>query len=539
MSYVIGLDFGTESVRAVLLDAETGATEATAVEKYEHGVMTHALPDGRTTLGSEWALQHAPDYLAAMQSVLQRVGSGRRVESIGVACTASTPMPTRADGTPLSVLLPGEPHAYAKLWKHHAAQSQADRINAVGGAMLDRYGGRTSSEWSLAKAMQLAEESPGIWDRTERWIEAGDWIVWQLVGHESRSGCFAGYKAHYQPETGYSGEMLPGYLARVAIAGPPSPLGSAAGELTGSWHARTGIVGPTRIAVAVIDAHAIVPALGVTGPGTFVGTLGTSACYLLLNEQAVPVPGISGVVRDGAVPGFWCYEAGQPAFGDVLAWYAHAYPCASSPEASIEAYAAASAALPSGSDALLALDWWNGCRCPHADTGLSGLIIGLTLSSSPVEVFRALENSLCFGARLIRENFTACGISASRVVMGSGVAERMPALVQRMADVLFEEIRVPRLAHATAVGAAIHGAVAAGACPDYSSAAARFGAREFTTYSPQAIAGRRLGELYKAYRMLGSSGDVHAAMHSLSNMRGTLRASGTLPGDSGDPAPLR
>ena len=174
-------------------------------------------------------------------------------------------------------------------------------VNAVGGAMLDRYGGRTSSEWSLAKAMQLAEEAPAIWDRTERWIEAGDWIVWQLTGRESRSGCFAGYKAHYQPETGYPGGVLPGYLARVVIAWPaPSPLGSAAGELTGTWHARTGIVGPTRVAVAVIDAHAIVPALGVTRPGTFVGTLGTSACYLLLNEHPVPVPGISGVVRDGA-----------------------------------------------------------------------------------------------------------------------------------------------------------------------------------------------------------------------------------------------
>jgi L-ribulokinase len=538
MSYVIGLDFGTESVRAVLLDAGTGATEATAVEKYEHGVMTQALPDGRI-LDREWALQHAPDYLAAMQNVLERVGSGRRVRSIGVACTASTPMPTRADGTPLSVLLPSEPHAYVKLWKHHAAQPQADRINAIGGAMLDRYGGRTSSEWSLAKAIQLAEESPTIWDRTERWIEAGDWIVWQLTGCESRSGCFAGYKAHYQPEIGYPDGMLPGYIARMAIVGAPSPIGSAAGDLTGSWHARTGIVGPTRIAVAVIDAHAIVPALGVTQPGTFVGTLGTSACYLLLNEHPVLVPGISGVVRDGAVPGFWCYEAGQPAFGDALAWYARAYPRASSPEASIEAYAAASAALPVGSDTLLALDWWNGCRCPHADTGLSGLIIGLTLASTPVEIFRALENSLCFGARLIRDNFAACGISGSRVVMGSGVAERMPTLVQRMADVLFEEIHVPRLAHATAVGAAIHGAVAAGVCPDFSSAAARFGAREFTTYAPHAVSGQRLGELYQAYRTLGSSTDVHAAMHSLCDMRGTLCAPETLPGDSGGSAGLR
>lgn len=520
MSHVIGLDFGTESVRAVLLDEATGVATATAVEKYEHGVMTHALPEGRL-LGRDWALQNAPDYVAAMRSVLGRVGSGRRVASIGVACTASTPLPSRADGTPLSVLLPDEPHAYVKLWKHHAAQAQADRINALGGPMLERYGGRTSSEWSLAKAMQLAEEAPRVWERTERWIEAGDWIVWQLVGRESRSGCFAGYKAHYQPESGYPGDVLPGYLARVATAEPPSPIGIAAGDLAGSWHARTGIIGPTRVAVAVIDAHAIVPALGVTRPGTFVGTLGTSACYLLLNEEPLPVRGISGVVQDGAVPGLWCYEAGQPAFGDALAWYARAYPCAATPEASIEAYATASAALPAGADTLVALDWWNGCRCPHADTAFSGLLVGMTLGTSPVEVFRALENSLCFGARSIRDNFTASGIDASRVVIGSGVAERMPTLVQRMADVLAEEVRVPRLVHATAVGAAIHGAVAAGVCTDFAGAAERFGARDSVSYAPQPTAVRRLDEMYRVYGALGSSSHVHAAMHALADLRGS------------------
>jgi L-ribulokinase len=520
MSHVIGLDFGTESVRAVLLDEETGVAAATAVEKYEHGVMTQALPGGQV-LDREWALQHAPDYVAAMRSVLERVGSGRHVASIGVACTASTPLPSCADGTPLSVLLPRVPHAYVKLWKHHAAQPQADRINALGGSMLERYGGKTSSEWSLAKAMQLAEEAPDVWARTERWIEAGDWIVWQLVGRELRSGCFAGYKAHYQPETGYPDDVLPGYLPRVAVAGPPSPIGTVAGDLAADWHARTGILGPTRVAVAVIDAHAIVPALGVTRPGTFVGTLGTSACYLLLSEEPLPVRGISGVVRDGAVPGLWCYEAGQPAFGDALAWYARAYPCAATPEASIEVYAAASASLPADADTLVALDWWNGCRCPHADTTLSGLIVGMDLATSPVEVFRALENSLCLGARSIRDNFTASGVGASRVVIGSGVAERMPTLVQRMADVLAEEVRVPHLPHATAVGAAIHGAVAAGVCASFADAAGRFGAREFSTFAPQPGAAQRLGELYQVYRALASSSDVHAAMHALAGKRGS------------------
>ena len=518
VTYVAGLDFGTESVRAVLLDAHEGTLVDVAVEKYANGVMTHALPNGRV-LGPEWALQHAPDYVAAMLGVLGRAARGRRVLSIGVDCTASTPLPSLADGTPLSVAFPDEPHAYAKLWKHHAAQAQADRINAAGGAMLDRYGGRTSSEWSLAKAMQVAEESPALWARTERWIEAGDWIVWQLVGRESRSACFAGYKAHFQPETGYPGGVLDGYVDRVSAAGSPVPIGRAAGDLGGFWHDRTGIIGPTVVATAVIDAHAILPAVGVTGPGTFVGTLGTSACYLLLNDRPVPVPGISGVVRNGAVPGYWCYEAGQPAFGDTLAWYARSFPRASTVEASIASYAEASAELPPGSDALFALDWWNGCRCPHADTGLSGLIVGLTLTSTAVEIFRALENSLCFGARLIREGFTARGVDAPRVVMSSGVAERMPTLVQRMADVLDEEVRVPRLFNATAVGAAIHGAVAGGVCPDFPTAAARFGARASTPYVPNPAAARRLGESYRAYSELSSSADVRAAMHAVRTIR--------------------
>ena len=517
MSHVIGLDFGTESVRAVLLDTATGSTIASAVEKYAHGVMTASLPNGRV-LATEWALQDAADYVAAARVVLRTVGSGRRVDGIGIDFTASSPLPSLADGTPLSCLYPGEPHAYVKLWKHHAAQAQADRINARG-MQLDRYGGRVSSEWSLPKAMQTADEDPATWARTERWIEAGDWIVWQFTGSESRSGCFAAYRALYQPDEGYPDGVLGGYVDRVATARPPATIGTAAGELTGDWLNQTGIVGPTQVAVAVIDAHAIVPALGVVEPGSFVGTLGTSACYFVLNGEPLRVPGITGVVRDGAVPGWWCYESGQPAFGDALAWFARTQPCAESVGTSLQAYAAASASLPPQADTLLAIDWWNGCRCPHADTGLSGLITGLTLASTPAQVFRALENSLCFGARLIRENFVAHSIDASSVIMGSGVAERMPSLVQRMADVLGDEIRVPLLPHATAVGAAMHGAVAARVCPDFRSAAALFGPRESTRYVPQSASARRLDELYRAYRTLSSSADVHAAMQVLSELR--------------------
>ena len=210
-SYLIGLDYGTESARGILLDAQSGTVEGSHTHVYRHGVMNRALPDG-TPLPPAWALQVAPDYTEAAAEILRALGCDKEIDGVGLGFTASTPLPAGADGSPLSTIYPSEPHAYVKLWKHQSAQPWADRINASGGEFLRNFGGKISGEWMLAKAAQLAEEAPRIWGAADRLIEAGDWLVWQLTGQENRSLGFAAYKAQYQPEIGYPRDVVPGLL---------------------------------------------------------------------------------------------------------------------------------------------------------------------------------------------------------------------------------------------------------------------------------------------------------------------------------------
>ncbi len=265
--YVIGLDFGTESVRGVLVDLDTASVAACKVVAYRHGVMTTHDLRGQT-LPAGWALQNAPDYIDAAEIILTELGGGRHIRGIGVDFTASTPLPTRGDGQPLSLFHPDEPHAYVKLWKHRAAQPWADQISVLHKGMLDRDGGVTFGEWMPAKAAQLADEAPRLWREAERFIEAGDWVVWQLTGTEKRSLGFAGYKCHYDAATGYPGELVAGLSDKIVA---PIPIGECAGPLSNGWRRRTGIEGEALVSVAVIDAHAVLPAVGVTRPGTIVG----------------------------------------------------------------------------------------------------------------------------------------------------------------------------------------------------------------------------------------------------------------------------
>jgi L-ribulokinase len=355
-SFVIGLDFGSETARGVLLDAAKGELVAETVHTYRHGVMSKSLPDG-TPLPPAWALQDAADYLEATDELLA-LGSDRRVLGIGVGFTASSPMPAATDGSPLSEAHPGEPHAYVKLWKHHAAQPWADRISAKGGAYLENFGGRVSSEWLLPKAAQLADEAPNLWARAARFIEAGDWIVWRLTDCESRSADFAAYKAQYSSEGGYPADVAPDLLAKLSA---PIPVGRPAGLLSERWSERSGIVGTPVVAVAVIDSHVMAPAITATEPGDFVGALGTSAAYLLLDDESRPLPaGIEGVARDGVIPGLWCYEAGQPAFGDVLAWFMRIFAADTPIAESFARFEVQIRDQPPDQSRLVALDWWNG-----------------------------------------------------------------------------------------------------------------------------------------------------------------------------------
>ena len=514
-SYIIGLDYGSESARGVLIDAASGQQVTSHTHTYRHGIMTQALPDG-TVLPRAWALQNAADYSEAAEDILTTLGRGNTVVSIGVGFTASSPMPATKDGVALSQLQPADPHAYVKLWKHGAAQPYADTINTKGGAFLANFGGKLSGEWLLAKAAQIAEEAPDTWAKSDRFIEAGDWLVWQLTGCEARSLCFAAYKAQYSEASGYPEDVVSGLSEKLA---PPLRIGSAAGPLSDEWRQRTGIEGKAIVAVAVIDSHVVLPAIDAVSSGCFVGALGTSAAYLFLNEEFHPLPpGIEGMARDASIRDLWCFEAGQASFGDTLAWFVKAFPRGDTLADSFHLYNSEAAVMEAGANRLIAIDWWNGNRVPLADSGLSGLLLGLTMDTSAVDIYRSLMESLCYGAKTVVDLFEAQDFTINRILMTSGLAENNPLLVQIMADVIERSIEVPEIDNPTAVGAAIHGAVAAGVITDYSEGAARFGARSFKTYRPRVENAAIYRKLYGTYQDLCASDAMRNAMHGLNKI---------------------
>jgi L-ribulokinase len=490
MKCALGIDFGTESARALLVDCADGRELGVSVAPYDNGVIDARLPapDEDVELEPDWALQDPDDYLRSIQLVVPRLlaETGVRPEEVvgvGIDFTSCTMLPTLADGTPLCRLdeLRREPHAWVKLWKHHAAQPEADRINAVAGergeAWLARYGGKISSEWFFAKALQILDEAPEVYARAERLIEACDWTVWQLTGEESRSACAAGYKAMWSKRDGFPS---PEYFAALdprfanvvdekmsrALLSP----GQRAGGLSERAAAWTGLRAGTPVAVANVDFHGSVPATTVTEPGTLVMITGTSNGHLLLGQELTFVEGMCGVVEDGVVQGSFGYEAGQSALGDIFAWFTqHAVP----PEyhdaarargvAVHDVLAEAAAALRPGESGLLALDWWNGNRSVLVDTDLRGLLVGMTLATRAPDIYRALIEATAFGTRVIIEAFERAGLPVGGIVACGGMPERNPFLMQVFADVTGREIAVARSRQAPALGAAMFAAVAAGA----------------------------------------------------------------------------
>ena len=295
--YAIGLDFGTLSGRAVLVDVGDGAEIAEAVFEYPHAVMDSQLPSG-AKLPPDWALQHPQDYLDALAHTIpalfeQSAAKPEDVKGIAIDFTASSPMPTQSDGTPLCFLdeFKDEPHAYIKLWKHHAAQRQADQINAVasdrGETWLPRYGGKISSEWLFSKLLQILQERPDIYERTDRFIEAADWVIWQLTGVETRSACIAGYKAMVQdggfPSKAYFKALDPAFehVVDEKMTREFAELGAKAGQLTPQMAKRIGLPAGIAVAVANVDAHVTAPAVKATDPGAMVMIMGTSGCHIM------------------------------------------------------------------------------------------------------------------------------------------------------------------------------------------------------------------------------------------------------------------
>ena len=524
--YVLGLDFGTESGRVMLVDVETGEEAAWTVVDYPHGVLDRQLPNG-ALLESESALQDPQDYLTVLDegvsATLHKASAkAEDVVGIGVSFTACTVLPTRRNGEPLCIEpeFCDNPHAWVKLWKHHAAQPQAERINQAARSrsepFLTLYGGGYSSEWMFSKVLETLEKAPEVYAAAERYLEAGDWLIWQLTGRESRSECAAGYKGMWRKGEGYPGPdffaaLHPGFRDVVAekIEAPLTPLGEAAGELTAEVAERLGLRAGVPVAAFVIDAHAGAPACGLLGPGRMAMIMGTSNCHMLLSESERQVPGVAGLVQDGILPGFWGYEAGQPAVGDLFAWFFRAgIPAQLAEEAAERGVTPAdlltdqAARLRPGESGLVALDWWNGCRSILMDAELSGVLVGATLATRPAEVYRALVEAAAFGTRKIVEAFEANGAPVREIVACGGLAERSPFVVQTFANVCGRPIRLPRSFQASGLGAAIHAAVAAGVYGDFPSAVEAMADFRPHAFEPDAEAGAVYDEIYQVYNRL-------------------------------------
>ena len=477
----LGLDFGTESVRAMLVNIANGRVAGEAVVGYRHGVITETLPGSSRRLPSEWALQDPQDYLDSMERATRRALRNAHVESqrvcgIGVSFTACTMLPTRAGGSPLcrERTFARRRNAWCKLWKHHAAQPQAERITDLarqrGVAWLERYGGVISSEWFLPKALQTLEEEPDVWRAADVFIEAGEWIVWQLTGVLTRSTCHGGYKQCWHDRGAYPSQAMLtalhpqfGQLTRVKMRGPRFAPGQCAGRLTSAMADRLGLGAGIPVSASIIDAHGAVPGAGVTGPDVMVMVMGTSTCHMLMATRERLVKGISGVVRDGILPGYFGYEAGQVAVGDIFAWYVRHVAGTRAEADKLHARLTRQAAtLEPGESGLLALDWWNGNRTPYVDANLSGLIVGLTLATKPPEVYRALIESTAFGTMRIIELLERAGVSIKALVACGGIANKNPLLMQIYADVTGRPIRVASSDQASCLGAAMLGALASG-----------------------------------------------------------------------------
>ena len=514
--YAIGVDFGTESGRALLLDLASGAEAAISEVRYPHGVIDRALPGTAEELPPDWALQHPDDWVAVLEqaipAVLEQVPAAREeVVGLGVDFTSCTVLPVTGDGTPLMAQerWRGRRHAWPKLWKHHAAQPVADRLNEVAAEraepFLSRYGGRISSEWYFPKLIELWLEDREVYDACNAFIEATDWIVWQLTGIERRQSCTAGYKAMWSPQEGlppveYFDAAYPGFDRPAAKLGSEfASLATSAGTLRADVAARLGLPDSVTVAVGNVDSFVSVPGAGVESPGTFVMVVGTSICDLVVDPREVRLPGITGVVRDGILPGLYGYEAGQAAVGDMLAWFLETL---APPGAELPAFERAAQVIGPGETGLVALDWWNGNRTILADADLSGALFGMTLQTTREEIYRALLESIAFGNRRIIENFGEHGLRLESIVACGGIAEKSPLTMQLIADTSGLVVSVPESSQIPARGAAMFGAVAAGAFADISSAIAATRPGVARRYEPDSDAKAVYDRVYAIYRSL-------------------------------------
>lgn len=553
----LGVDFGTESGRVIALDIRTGEELAVAVVRYPHGVIDRTLPSSNEELAPDTALQDPADYLEVLyRGIPEALAAGdvaaQDVIGIGIDFTCCTVLPVTTDGTPLCQLegWNARPHAWVKLWKHHSAQPVADRLNEVATerreSFLERYGGRLSSEWYFPKLIEIWLQDRAVYDAMSAFVEATDWIVWHLTGNLVRASCSAGYKACWSATEGLASRAF-FEAAYAGFADPAEKLGTSfappgrrAGTLRAEVAARLGLSPSVAVAVGNVDSFVSGPGAGVQRPGVFVMVVGTSICDLVMDRREVRMPGITGVVENGILPGFFGYEAGQAAVGDMFAWFGGRLlglgDAGSGTNGSwYDDFEAAAARLAPGATGLVALDWWNGNRSILADADLSGVIAGLTLATSPTDIYRALLESVAFGARRIIENFVDHGVAISEVVACGGIAERSALMMQLFADVTGLAITIPSSSEIPARGAALFGAIAAGSAQggfdDVEIAVGTLGPAPSRRYEPTLRHHATYDEIYPVWRALHDAlGRDHVEwLHHLKRFRRAALTSGGEP----------
>lgn len=530
MLYTLGVDFGTLSGRAVIVNAQNGQELSSCSMNYPHAVMSESLPCGKS-LPPDYALQHPQDYLDVLGTTVKCVIEKSKINvdniiGVGIDFTASSPLPVYKDGTPLCFdeKYASNPHAYVKLWKHHAAQKYANKLNSIANQRhepwLDKYGGKISSEWLFPKLWQVLEEAPDVYNDMDFFIEAADWVIWQLTGTQTRNLCTAGYKAIWNKKDGYPCteffKNLNPKLENVVkekLDCPISPLGTKAGEISEFAANLTGLKAGTAVAVANVDAHVTVPATGIDQEGDLLAIMGTSTCHMLVGKTEKIVPGMCGVCEDGILPGLFGYEAGQSCVGDHFAWFVDNYVNADYAKQAKEAgksvmsfMISKAKELKAGQSGILALDWWNGNRSVLADVDLTGMFIGMTLATKPEELLYALIEATAFGTRMIIDTFNSYGIEVKRFFAAGGIAEKDPFTMQIYSDVLNMPIRTAGSAQAPALGSAIFGAVAAGAAnggyDTINEASAVMSSLSEKEYRPNAENVKIYDKLYAEYKIL-------------------------------------